>query len=269
MDKRAERILAGTFWESGGWRRVPQWPTSADSSYAERAGYMFASTVGRDHDELVAATRALATRLSLDEASSSFVASLSTRHRFLRSFLPSMVVARRLPDHVYQPDLASRGPCVVCGSAQSRREDDLNVLSFERHRWGGVRHLDLAYLWFTLDRFEAEGGADPDTVDFEMFTTMVENLRALDPSTTLTKAEAALRHLPSSKDERLTILEQLSIVGVLQDPAHPGFLNRFVNDAERQLPGKRFQDRKYPGEWWTAAAGVDGQALQQLFRYSR
>jgi hypothetical protein len=38
---------------------------------------------------------------------------------------------------------------------------------FERYKWGGVRHLETAFIWFALERFVSEGGAPPSADDIE------------------------------------------------------------------------------------------------------
>jgi hypothetical protein len=102
IDKQAEKILMRTFWASGGWRPDPLWPTPTDQAISESAGYMFAP-VELDHDAVVGEIRRLAATASLKVAAESFVASLSTRWKFLRSFLPSVVLGSQLPDHTFVP----------------------------------------------------------------------------------------------------------------------------------------------------------------------
>ena len=264
INKQAEKILTTTFWASGGWKPDPDWPPPDKRAIAESAGYMF-TPVGFHHDELVSQVRTLATASSREVAASSFVASLSTHWRFLRSFLPSVVVGQQLPDHRFTPQDDLQYLCAICGQIEERPDLERDVLSFERHRWGGVRPLDLEYIWFTLDCFAREGGAEPTAADLELLGGCLTALERLDPDTTLTKAEPALKAIPSGKDERLVLLAILSIVGVLVHPDHPGFLDQFVPEVERELPPKRFAERDYPGEWWTAQHGVNADAVRRLF----
>lgn len=265
INKQADKILANTFWASGGWRADPDWPTPDDRETAESAGYLFPS-IELDHDTIVGEVRRLAGEASLEVAAESFVASLSTRWKFLRSFLPSVAVGRQLPDHAFTAD---REPheyrCAVCGLEQGPVEVDRNVFSFERHGWGGVRHLHLDNVWFVLDCFAREGGAVPSDADAELLSGSLAAIQALDPKASASKAETALKVIPSSKDERFALLEILAVVDVLLDPEHPGFLDEFVPMADRSLPPKHFADRGYPAEWWTAGLGVNADAVERLF----
>ena len=224
------------------------------------------------HDDLVRHTLDLADQLTVEEASDAFLASLSTRWLFLRPFLPSLVVARSMPLHGFEPTgqagtrRSAVGPCGVCNTwCQPKVAIDRNVLNFERHKWGGVRHLDLPFIWFCLDRLRHEGGATPTDDDVVLFRSLVEDVRAALPSTSLTQAERLIRLPKSNKYERYVILETLSVISVLEDPTHPGFINGFVRTIDRQTPDRRFVDRGYPGEWWTSTNGVNDDAIAALF----
>ena len=264
-DARAAKILTRMHWGSSGWKRPFEEPTPEDRSYAEDAGYLF-PPMTTDHDDLVTRTVALASTTDLAPAADAFLASLSTRSLHLRPFLTSAVVARHLPEHSYVP---GRRGCAICGVPDREREIDLNVLNFERHRWGGVRHLDVAFLWFALDRFAVESVPTPTAEDHGLLTAILDGLRDLPASTTLTQAEPVLRLLRSNKDERCTLLEALAIMDVLASPGHPGFLHRFVDEQHRELPPKHFMDRGYPGEWWQAGDGIDEETVAELFPHLR
>ncbi len=259
------------FWSPAGWKRTPEAPSPEDAAHATRAGYLFQDLSFR-HDKLVQAIISLGTTLNLDEASDSFLASLSTRNLFLRPFLPSLVIARSMPIHEFRP--TSRqvtgspdvGPCDICNVwGKPLVTVEPNILNFERHKWGGVRHLDPVFVWFCLDRFQAEGGAAAEPVDLDLFRDLLAALGSCSPLTSMSQAEPLLKIIKSSKQERHVVLETLSVIGVLQNPSHPGFLSTFPTTKQRQLPNRRFVDRGYPGEWWTGADGVNQAAVAKLF----
>jgi hypothetical protein len=273
IDRQAERTLVGMFWGAGGWKPEREAPDAERYVHAREAGYLFEPLM-IDHDELIHRTIELGRELTLRDASDSFLASLSTRHLFLRPSLPALVFARVLSGHDFvtagaRPDGTydggSRGCCAVCDERAEILQVDLNILNFERLKWGGVRHRHLAFVWFCLDRLQAEGPAEPTRADADLLRSMLDALRVLPPDVSLTQAEAALRFLKSNTAERLNILEILSMVGVLQDPAHPGFLHEFIPAFNRALPPRRFLDRGYPAEWWRAAHGVNDEAAEVLF----
>jgi hypothetical protein len=259
------------FWSSAGWKRPPEAPLPKDAAYATKAGYLF-EEVSFGHDELVERIVSLGSELSLDEASGSLLASLSTRNLFLRPFLPSLVIARSMPKHKFRPTRRQlvggpdTGPCDICNVwAKPLVTVEPNVLNFERHKWGGVRHLDPVFVWFCLDRFRAEGGAAPEPIDIDLFRDVLTALGSCAPSTSMSRAEPLLKIIKSSEQERHALLEALSVISVLQNPIYPGFLDTFPTTKQRPLPNRRFVDRGYPGEWWTGADGVNQAAVAALF----
>ena len=270
INKIAQGILSKVYWDANGWKRPPETPSADDFAIASTAGYMFENIVF-GHDELIQKIRDLADQITVAEASDAFVASLSTRWLFLRPFLPSLIIARSLPQHTFEPTGRSAqpgatGPCAVCNVwCKPEISIDRNVLNFERHKWGGVRHLNLDFVWFCLDRLRIEGSAGPTNQDLELLRSVISVLGSAPTATSMTQAEPLLKLLKSSKYERYVILETLSIVGVLQNPDHPGFLDRFPRTIDRQLPDRRFVDRGYPAEWWTGANGINGKAIAEVF----
>lgn len=261
-DARGWRVLRQSFMPSG--NAFPSGPTAHDLEHAKATGYLF-DPIDYDHDHLISDLRAIAARESLADCAISFVASLSSRRLFLRSFLPSIVVGRSMPSHGHTPMPPHPYLCTICGALDRYQGEDLNVYNFERHMYGGVRHLDPLYIWFCLDRLTDEGAADATERDWELLRRLLTELKALAGGTGASQAESALKALPSNRDERHTVIEILSVVSILENPAHPGFLNRFVPYEHRDLPPRRVLDRGYPAEWWTADHGVNQNSVFALF----
>jgi hypothetical protein len=262
MDSRALQILKSAYWGPTGWLKpTATRPSPEDRAYAEQAGYMFPPlTVG--HDELVTRVRDAATQTTLSAAADAFIASLSSRALHHRPVLSSLLVARSMPDH---PFLDGPSGCQICGALQAPHEVDLSILNFERFKWGGVRFLQPAFVWFTLDRFAHEDQAEPTTEDRRILQQILSELDALPPKATATNGERALRAMPSNRDERLTVMEILAIADILHDPAHPGFLNGFVPYAERDEPDLHYMDRGYPAAWWRRSHGINTGAIDIVF----
>jgi hypothetical protein len=261
-DRRARSALMDMHWTSAGWRSEARPPAGEDYRHAVDAGYLF-EPVALQHDDVVDEITSVGAGV-MAEAVDAFLASLTTRKVFLRSFLPSAVVASTLPTHGFREGPES-GDCAICGFPEALTVD-LNVLSFERHKWGGVRHLDLGFIWFCLDRLHVEGSTQPAPADRELLNTILDALRTLPPGVSATRAETALRPLRSNVDERRVVIETLSVCGVLQDPNHPGFLFDFVPDEDRELPGHRFaEEMGYPAAWWRSDHGVTEAAVTALF----
>lgn len=88
-----------------------------------------------------------------------FLHSLSTRKVHLRSALSSWALTHNLPMHTYHERpvaLASYSGCGYCNeqkimSNEAYENEDLNVLNFERIKWGGVRLNWLVYCLLDLE----------------------------------------------------------------------------------------------------------------------
>ncbi|KAA2253886.1 hypothetical protein F0L68_31945 [Solihabitans fulvus] len=261
MDKRALRILNSAYWGPTGWLKpTADRPPPEDRAYAEQAGYMF-PPLAIGHDELIALVRDAADQTTLRAASDAFVASLSTRSLRHRPVLSSFLVARSMPDHTY---LHSDYGCQVCG-AWPDREVDRSIFNFERHKWGGTRFLEPAFVWFALDRFAHEDQPEPTAEDQRIRRQILSDLADLPPKATATNGERALRAMRSNQDERLGVMEILAIADILQDPAHPGFLNGFVPFAEREDVTARHMDLGYPAGWWRRSHGINATAVDAVF----
>ena len=214
IDPRAKKILFDTFWTSKGWtdrdaRTIP----AADRAYAMAHGMMFARRdVG--HDALVADVLRARASVSLAAASGHFLASLSTRRPDLRSGLASRVLADRLARHHF-----ARGPssvCATCLGYENYADADLDVLQFERHKWGGVRHGDLMYLWLDLSQLALVAPSTPTDDDRAILARVLEAAARAAPKDTPGKLSQALKDvLPSTKQERDQLVEILAAAGVL------------------------------------------------------
>ena len=101
--------LCGFCWGPLGWKPAPRAADPDDFAYAAKAGYLFDDAV-TGHDELVSQIADLGRQVSLADACDAFLASLSARWLFLRPFLPSLIVARSMPRHSFEPAAGARAP---------------------------------------------------------------------------------------------------------------------------------------------------------------
>ncbi len=213
-DERAKKILFDTFWSSKGWidqdaRRLSE----DDREYAKRHGMMF-DPLTIAHDALATETRRLVESIGLATASSAFLASLTTRRLDLRSGLASYVLASAAGPHAYVGN--AFGTCVTCGARREHRDEDLDVLNFERHKWGGVRHGDPLYVLLDLSQLALAGPVTPTDDDRATFEKILEVIEGAAPKDTPPKLSKRLADvLPSSKPERDVLLEILAAAGVL------------------------------------------------------
>lgn len=265
MDKRAQKILFDTYWSASGWvqgeRRVP----TEDFEYAKAHGVMF-DPLSQTHDETIAQLRTAVARLNPRQAADGFIASLSTRRLDWRSALGSYSVARWLPAHAAT---AGERQCRVCGLNAGRYEHDLNVLNFERLKWGGVRHSSPIYALMDMDLFVKNPPPAPSAEDLRIFRELMSIIRTAPvavSSAALSNSFAGV--LKSNKPERDQLIAILGLCGLLGTQEHPGFAKRFVPYSDRALPNHRFVDMAYPACWWSGAVGLNEDLLQDMFGHA-
>jgi hypothetical protein len=166
VDKKALKILTSTYWSSARWEPESEHITPPDDlRYAKQAGVMF-DPIRLSHLDIVQRAIKIRSKFDPDIIASAFLASLSTRRLELRSALGSYAVLRHFPHHEHHKQ---RKSCPVCGAYNAPDEDeDLNVLNFERFKWGGVRHEDPLYATFDLELFRI---LDPTNVTFRLITS--------------------------------------------------------------------------------------------------
>src|SRR5262245_36590248 len=132
-DARAVSVLFDTYWTSAGWRKDNTRSTRpGDFEYAKRAGVMF-DPIRVGHDDIVKRAITAVRRVKRQAVADAFIVSLASRCLEVRSALGSFAVLQHFPRH--QPP-RQRGACPVCGEYNlPGREQDLNVLNFERFKW--------------------------------------------------------------------------------------------------------------------------------------
>lgn len=258
----ALRPLMDTYWSSDGWRQPPAQVPAENRARAESAGVMFAEDDRADHDGWVTRARNAADRADLYEVAQAFLASLTSRRLDLRSALSSLILARVLPDHPYTTNAQSTA-CSICG-LDPTSSTDLNVLSFERFKWGGVRKLDIRYVTFDLEQFEAAPKLKATQNDTDLWRSMLQAIGRSDLTTTANTLTRALRPIPGNLAERSSLVGTLGVCSVLQTTEHRGFVESWTDYSERNLPKRHFIDAPYPVCWWTARDGVNKEALQEL-----
>ena len=264
MDKKAIKILFSTYWSSTGWKPERDQVTPADDLlHAKRAGVMF-DPVRLSHEEIVRRAIDVRANVAPEAVADAFLASLSTRRLELRSALGSYAILRRFPDHEHRDQ---RLRCPVCGEYNHPNgHEDLNVLSFERFKWGGVRHEHPSYAAFDLERFLDSDRLEPTDSDRAIFRELLRAIEAVPAETTGPRLQAGLgKLLPSNKAERDILVNILGYCGILRTPGHPGFRDRFIPSCEREEPPHHFVDLGYPACWWRGRDGIDRDAVRAYF----
>lgn len=270
LDPRAVEILTSTFWGSKGWKNsypgdTPM-PPARDFAYAKAKGLMFDPCALSNAHVLKWCRRGVATTTPR-AVGFAFVASLGASRPDLRSALATYAVGRRLPDHPCPSDEdPDTGQCRVCAHYDHRPTDpqDLNVLSFERLKWGGVRHDEPLYIALDLEMFAAADKPGPIEEDWRLLREVLSVAGSLPARASASDLSKALqRIIPGNKTERNTLIEILGICGVLESERRPGFRRRFVPERDRET-GER-SDWAYPSCWWRGRDGVNTAAVKEWF----
>ncbi|WP_339275132.1 hypothetical protein MKY59_29540 [Paenibacillus sp. FSL W8-0426] len=231
MDKKALKILQSFFWGNGGWKS-PQTPfTGEDFEYAKSKGVMF-DPLTISHDEIVQRLHSMHQKHNIKEqAAIAFLHSLSTRKVHLRSALSSWALTAPLPLHTYGERPALHANSSACGDCNFQRlrsdreyvAQDLNVLNFERIRWGGVRHDLLLYCLMDLELLLTdEDTYEVTDADIAILRGMLETIYACEPGEGARKLEKRWKTIfPSNQYERDAILEIWSAAGILAETDTP------------------------------------------------
>lgn len=263
VDQRALKILLNTYWSPAGWTRDPMSRLSPeDFTYAKSKGVMFDASK-LDHVQWLAKLITAVQQLDRRAVADAFLASLSSRRVEWRSALGSYAVFQHIKAH---PPESNGKTCTSCGFDLDGDEEDLNVLNFERHKWGGVRHSQITYAAMDLDLFLQDSISKPRAEDKVIFRNIISALTATSPRVTSAAAQALFSGVvKSNKGERDMIVAILGFCGILGTAAHPGYSNEFVVPKQRKLPDRHFVDMPYPACWWRREDGMNDARLHDYF----
>lgn len=264
MDDRALKILFDTFWSPSGWKPEAMRGLSPDDfAYAKSKGVMF-DPVTLEHDQALDELSRVIDQLDKHTVVDAFLASLSTRRLDWRSALGSYAVFQNLTRH--SPSSSDGRCCDICGFYLGQFERNLNVLNFERHKWGGVRHQQVDYALFDLRLFLNEKVRQPTKEDIDIFSNIMTAIATAPTDVTSAKLHSCFAKLiKSNKAERDIIVAILGYCGILGTPEHPGFTDSFIAARERRIPDRRFVDMPYPACWWQGTVGVNEEKLRKYF----
>lgn len=262
VDKKALKILFDTYWSSAGWKKE-NITTFEDLSYAQNAGVMF-QPVSLSHDEVVNWLKSSYNAVNLENLRNAFLVSLSTRQLELRSALGSFAVAKNFPTHTYH---GKKYCCTICGGFKHPKQSfDLNSFSFERYKWGGVRHERPEYAAFDLEQFSKLDPVEPTGKDLNLMRKIIEIIRQSKPEARPRDLEKELLVvLKSNKAEREILLEILAYCGILQPSKYSSYYQSFPHYFERVLPPVNKIDWTYPICWWRGLDGINEDALDYYF----
>jgi len=263
LDDRAVKTLFEAYWSPRGWKPDSLRATSPDDfAYTKSKRVMF-DPAHLDHAQTVEQVLGAIGRLERRTVADAFLASLSTRRLDWRSALGSFAVFQHLPSH--EPHIEDRR-CKICGLYSTERAVDLNVLNFERLKWGGVRHDHLEYAALDLGLFLEGPRPTPTSDDIRQFIDILSSIESAPEKTTSALLQSYFpKGLKSNKAERDQVVAILGFCGILGTALHPGHSDAFVPSDRRDLPDRRFIDMSYPACWWRREDGVNQRFLTEYF----
>ncbi|MGF9911533.1 hypothetical protein ABEX47_22000 [Paenibacillus ehimensis] len=260
MDKKAKKILMNTYWSSSGWKDRLNAFAGEDFDYAKSQGLMF-DPITITHDQLVERLHELHQTVTKEQVAAAFLHSLSTKKVYLRSALSSWALTSRLPLHTYgqrsvvRPNYSSCGDCNFHGLMSDRDyvNEDLNVLNFERVKWGGVRLNYLLYCWLDLELFSKEEEFEVTGEDVGMLNQMTAAIQDCTEHESARQLEKRWKDaFPSSKQERDVTMEIWGYAGLLVE-----------RDTPRKLRGGSHDFNSVAG--WQGSDGYSREALEFYF----
>ncbi len=273
MDNKAKKILFNTYWSSKGWKMDNERYTSPeDFAYAKEKGLMF-EPITISHDECIKKIIEIANTITMEQVMKAFLCSLSARRLDWRSVVSSYYIAKLLTEHKYTPVesghfyqdgkvVHTSYTCGICCDIQYGvvgqewyENEDLNVLNFERIKWGGVRHGDLLYTLFDLEQFVKEEIPEPTGEDAQIFKEILKAIESCEPEDypgALRNKLAEIPILKSNKNERDVLIEILACIGVLAPKSY-----------DRPEAGKH--DWCYAA-YWRGEDGYDSSLVDKYFQ---
>jgi hypothetical protein len=240
MDKKAKNILFKTYWKNGWIDDKDRIINNEDFEYAKSKGIMFDS-ITISHDQCINDILEIIKKIPMEKVSKAFLSSLSNRRLDWRSGIASYFIAKQLTKHKYLKAISGHGyssgkitftsyTCGICRDLkygiigeEKYTNKDLNVLNFERIKWGGVRHGELLYTLFDLRLFCMEEITEPVIDDINILKNILETIEKSQPDDYPSKLEKRLSEcIPSTKDERQILMEIMACIEILK----PGSYNR-------------------------------------------
>ncbi|WP_111672880.1 hypothetical protein [Algoriphagus litoralis] len=218
MDKKAKDILFKTYWTSAGWvrdenRKIEE----ADFKYAKEKGLMF-DPLTISKAEIISKLESLTQTISKKKVTDAFLSSLSNKRLDWRSGLASYENAKRL---LTEKDIND----YYFGHGEN---EDLNVLNFERIKWGGVRHYSGLYNSLDLSLLDKETVSLPTKNDIEIFKSILKVIDNSEYGEPPSKLRDRIKEVyKASKSELSVLMEILGCADIIKPL-------RF----DRKVPGK-------------------------------
>jgi hypothetical protein len=268
MDIKAKKILFNKYWKNG-WIDEERRNISADDfKYAKSMGLMF-DPVSITHDECIDRILDIVSGMDTDMPAKAFLCSLSSRRLDWRSGIASYYIAKQITKHKYSKAESGYSQekdekiySYTCGICRDQmygmigddiyKKADLNVLNFERIKWGGVRHGDLLYTMFDLERLSSDEIPEPEDEDFDIFRSVLSVIDDCSDNDGPRQLEKKLvMVLKSDKNERDSLIEILACIDI-------------IKPKSTSRKGSMKSDRTFC-EFWKGKDGYNKDSVNNIF----
>ena len=281
---RGLKILLNAYWDSKGWKGGSI--AAEDFVIAKNEGYMFDYPNYEPHDDALHKAKEIAGKIDKQDVANAFLFSLTTRRLEYRSALGSYYYVNSIPEHTQQgacyyinsnPEHIheDKKHCYICDWRAFQEDPDeyelnhgLNVLNFERHKWGGVRHLALNYANFDLEEFIKLPKVVPTDEDVRLLRTILSISKELplkSKAGRYIKQICSKKIIKTNKAEITVLLEILGICDVFNSNEYKGFLHSFTANNGQRDPVELTNDIDFPLNRWHASDGINLSALNEVF----
>lgn len=220
LDKKAKDILFDTYWTSAGWKSDENFKTeSSEFAYAKEKGVMF-DPLTITKSEILTRLQEIVEAIPLQKITDAFLSSMTNGRLDWRSALGSYANAKRLlMENNFDDAYYGRGANI-----------DLNILNFERIKWGGIRHNNGVYNWLDLTLLNTENVTKPTEQDIQIFQEILNEIRNSEIGENIESMRDRLKEVfKSSVEERHIFTDILGSAEILK----PFTYDR--NEAEKHL----------------------------------
>ena len=207
MDKKAKDIILKTYWTSEGW--IPEENRKIDDAdlvYLQEKGLIF-EPLTITKSEILNRLQEIVETVSLKKITDAFLCSMTNNRLDWRSALGSYTNAKRLlAESNFDEYYYGRGVNI-----------DLNIMNFERIKWGGISHNNGTYNWLDLTLLNAENVTKPTEKDiktFQLVLNQIENSNINDRIDTLRDRLSSV--LKSTIEERHFFTDILGSAEILK-----------------------------------------------------
>lgn len=268
-------ILLTTYWSSKGWKDGTI--SKENFEYAKKEGFMFDYPSYETHEQTLKKVKKILEKIDAIDVANAFLYSLSTRKLEYRSILGSYYYAKAIPEHKLEDELdINMGHCHLCAWSSWSKEPNefnlkhgLNVLNFERYKFGGVRHTQMTYALFDMEQFLKLPKVTPTDDDKIILSKILECVNKLENHEKAGKLRELIvkeKIFKCNKNEVSTLLDILGICVILSSKEYPCYEDKFVNEYERS-PIEYRNDFTYPLNRWKASDGINYEKFEKVFNY--